>query len=220
MVNLNVVLNDRIARVSRKEIRAQVGSTKRMAAQHRRDVAALKRQVKDLTRRLVLLETISAKAVKQLPVEIPERVRYSPQSVRSQRRRLGLSAGDFGKLIGVTGQAIYNWEAGTSRPRKAQIAKLASVRGIGKREAVKRLEMVGGAKAAGRGRRGGGVTAEEFVLSVLKGGKSAGSAEINAAWVKAGRPGKADNTLSVMTRAGKLKRTKVEGQRGGLYEVA
>ena len=37
---------------------------------------------------------------------------------------------------------IYNWELGKSRPRKEQLAALVAVRGIGKREALKRLELL------------------------------------------------------------------------------
>ncbi|MFI5382051.1 MAG: hypothetical protein ACHRHE_22375 [Tepidisphaerales bacterium] len=46
------------------------------------------------------------------------------------------------------------------------------------------------------------------------------SVEINAAWKKAGRPGNADNTLSLMVKARKLKRTKLEDGRGSRYSVA
>ena len=34
---------------------------------------------------------------------------------------------------------IYNWEHEKARPRKAQLADLVAVRGIGKREALKKL---------------------------------------------------------------------------------
>ena len=46
-----------------------------------------------------------------------------------------LSAADFGKLLGVSAQSIYNWERESAYPRVEQIARLAAIRGIGKREA-------------------------------------------------------------------------------------
>jgi len=55
---------------------------------------------------------------------------------------LKLSAADYGKLVGVSGLTIYSWESGKSRPRKAQLAALVAVRGIGKREALAKLEVV------------------------------------------------------------------------------
>lgn len=74
--------------------------------------------------------------------EPKEKVRFSAQSVRAQRKRLKLSAADYGKLVGVSGLTVYSWEHGNSRPRKAQLAGLVAARGIGKREATAKLEVL------------------------------------------------------------------------------
>jgi DNA-binding transcriptional regulator YiaG len=66
--------------------------------------------------------------------------RFSPVWVSRQRQKLGLSAADFGRLVGVSGLSIYNWEKGKVRPRRKQVEALASLRGVGKREARRRLE--------------------------------------------------------------------------------
>jgi DNA-binding transcriptional regulator YiaG len=50
-----------------------------------------------------------------------------------------VSAADFGQLVGASAQQIYKWETGNAVPRASQQAALAAVRGIGKREAGKRL---------------------------------------------------------------------------------
>ena len=74
-------------------------------------------------------------------------MRFTAKGLRSQRQRLELSAANYGKLIGVTGQTIYSWEGGISRPRKQQVARIASLRQLGKREAQARLEQLkGGSK--------------------------------------------------------------------------
>jgi DNA-binding transcriptional regulator YiaG len=70
-----------------------------------------------------------------------ERVRFSSRSVKAQRRRLGLSAEDFGRLLGVSAQTVYHWERGKSRPRKSQLAALAATRALGKRAARERLSL-------------------------------------------------------------------------------
>ena len=44
------------------------------------------------------------------------------------RERLGLSAESLGKVLGVSGQSIYNWESGKGRPRQDQLAKLLQLR--------------------------------------------------------------------------------------------
>jgi DNA-binding transcriptional regulator YiaG len=86
--------------------------------------------------------------------EVPlENARFSGRSVKAQRTRLGLSAADYGKLVGVSGLTVYNWEHGKSRPRQAQLAALVAVRGIGKREALAKLAELKGEKKRSRGRR-------------------------------------------------------------------
>lgn len=69
--------------------------------------------------------------------------RFSARGVKAQRARLGLSAKTFGRLVGVAGLTIYSWESGKSRPRAKQLPGLAAVRHLGKREAKKRLELIG-----------------------------------------------------------------------------
>jgi hypothetical protein len=62
-------------------------------------------------------------------------------------------------------------------------------------------------------------TAEQFVLSLLKGGKGVIGREINQAWKDSGRKGSADNTLSVLFKGKKVKRTPVKTGRGNIYSV-
>jgi DNA-binding transcriptional regulator YiaG len=145
MANLLNVLTERIRRVARREVRAEMKRTRRLTAQHRRDLAALKRQVSALARAVAFLEKQEQRRVASRPApEEAQGVRFSARSVKAQRSRLGLSAKDFGRLVGVAGLTIYSWESGKSRPRRKQLAGLAAVRRLGKREARKRLEMLGG----------------------------------------------------------------------------
>lgn len=224
MVNLNSVLNDRIARIARKEIKAQTGTTRKAAVRYRSDIAALKRQVAALRKTVGFLEAQEKKRVAQQPAPEPaEDIRFRADGLKSHRAKLQLSARDYGLLVGVTGQTIYDWELGKSRPRQEQVAKVAAVRGIGKREAFKRLEMLGGSGAAATARQPrsrSGQIAEELVLSLVKSRKATTSSQINAAWKKAGRPGLANNTLSRMVKERKLKRTKLKDERGSKYSVA
>ena len=81
--------------------------------------------------------------------------RFSARSVKSQRRRSGLSAVEYAQLVGVSALSVYNWEQGKTRPRKEQLASLVALRGIGKRDAHAKLELLknGAAKAPTTGRR-------------------------------------------------------------------
>ena len=144
MPNLGSILKDEIRRLARREIRSQVAATKRAAAHHRRDIAELKRLVKCLANRLAFLESQEKKRVSKPIMEAPSgQVRFSARWLKAQRERLGLSAANYGRLVGVSGLTIYNWEGGKAKPRRGKIAVLAAMRGLGKREALKRLEMMG-----------------------------------------------------------------------------
>ena len=141
MPNIGTVLKQEIARLSRREIRAEVQATKKASAQYRRHIAALKRQVTTLARQVAQLQ----RRVHDKPSAAPDgasapKVRFVAKGLKSQRSRLGLSAAGYGKLVGVSAQSIYNWEQGQTSPRAAQLAALATLRGIGKRDAQRLLE--------------------------------------------------------------------------------
>jgi len=65
-------------------------------------------------------------------------VRMSPTLIRSLRNRLGISQADLAKLVGVSTVAVGNWESGKSKPRPESKARVAALRGLGRRE-IKRL---------------------------------------------------------------------------------
>ncbi len=143
MPNITTILKEEILRLARKEIRNQTSVLKKMSAQYRRDIAEMKRRLSELQRKITPLQKQVLRGATSQPAEADgERVRFTVKGLRSQRQRLGLSAASYGKLIGVTGQTIYSWEQETSRPRKQQVAKIASLRHLGKRDANARLEQL------------------------------------------------------------------------------
>jgi len=145
MPNITTVLKEEIVRLSRKEIRNQTSVLKKMSAQYRRDIAEMKRRITELQRQVAPLQKqVLRSALPQVAQIDAEHVRFTAKGLRSQRERLGLSAANYGKLIGVTGQTICSWESETSRPRKSQVAKIASLRQLGKKEAQARLEQLKG----------------------------------------------------------------------------
>jgi ribosome-binding protein aMBF1 (putative translation factor) len=153
MPNIAVVLKDEIRRLARKEAKSLVGVARRAVAQHRREIAKLKRLIDLQARKVALLASKGSGAAPAEDLDNGFKQRFSARSVRAQRRKLGLSAHDYGKLLGVSGQTVYHWEMGKARPRKAQFEQLVSVRGIGRREAVKRLESLSTAAASRKGAR-------------------------------------------------------------------
>ncbi len=144
MPNLAATLKEEIRRLARKEVKAQTDSTRQAVSNYRREIAQLKRQLRDQDKKIASLETQDRKREGRPEAAAEgdegEAMRFSPQWVKSHRKRLDLSAADYAKLVGVSSLSIYNWEKGRNRPRQSQLAALAAVRGIGKREARAKLE--------------------------------------------------------------------------------
>ena len=149
MTTLAVALKDEIRRLARKEIKSQTGPTAHAVAHFRREIAKLKRQTREYDKKIAFLE---AQERNRRGAPTPshgsdDNSRFSARSVKSQRRRTGMSAADYALLVGVSSLTIYNWEHGKSRPRKSQLDALVAVRGLGKRQAQAKLALL---KAAGK----------------------------------------------------------------------
>ena len=146
MPNLNAVLGEEIRRLARKEIRVQTKSLHDAVSRYRSDIATLRKQNKDLERRLNRLAKGKPGPAAEDAADGGDgggrRPRFSPGWVKKHRNKLGLSAADYGKLVGVSGLTIYNWEKGGSSPRTRQLQAWGEVRTLGKREAKRRLEQM------------------------------------------------------------------------------
>ncbi len=139
MPNIAVILKSEIARIARKAVRAETANLKKTAGAYRSEIAALKRRLQSLEQELRRLGKIRAKPG---PVEVsqaPQKVRFSAKNLASQRRRLALSADDYGLLLGASGQSVYNWEAGKVRPKAQHMPAIVALRTMGKKEAAQRL---------------------------------------------------------------------------------
>lgn len=140
-MNLATALKSEIARVARKEIKHEVQQLRKASTQYRSDIAALKRRIGDLEQSAN--KVLKNGPLKALPLvaagERPSRLTFSPTGLSAQRKRLGLSAQELGVLIGVSGQSIYKWEQGKTRPRATQLLAIRSIRSLGKKEVRNRL---------------------------------------------------------------------------------
>lgn len=150
MSSIGALLKQEITRLARKEVRAQTEATRKATNQHRGSIASLKKQVAELERALARLQRQQSRG-RPAPAAADqgeERIRFVPKGLKSHRERLGLSAAEYGLLAGVSSQSIYNWERGQASPRAGQLKALASLRGLGKREALRRLEAAAAQPAA------------------------------------------------------------------------
>ncbi len=144
MPNFSQSLKSEISRLSRREIKSFIKSI------HSSNVS-LKKTIADLRKRLAALEADSKRlsSIRQpeerLPALDPEeagKARITAKNIKALRNKLGLSQAEFGKLIGVSRQNVFAMErkAGRMKVRAKTLTNILAARGMGKREAKKRLE--------------------------------------------------------------------------------
>jgi DNA-binding transcriptional regulator YiaG len=117
MPNIASVLKAEIVRLARKELRGQVDALRKSQAASRAEVLALKRRVGELEKAIKQAQRTGARAARaSVPPASDDveagRLRFRAAGMASNRRRLGLSAADFGLLVGASGQSVYAWEQG------------------------------------------------------------------------------------------------------------
>ena len=161
MARLARALKEEIGTLARRELRQQTAGVDKSVARCERDIATLKREVEALKRELSSVHaprpapTVARKKKSEpasrkgqaasnassatASAKPSPRSQFSGEALKAHRERLGLSADNYGKLIGVSGLSIYNWEQGKARPRESSVAAWTAIRRIGKREAARRL---------------------------------------------------------------------------------
>jgi len=142
MPNLASILKSEIARVARREVRAELQTLKKASANYRSEIARLKRRIGTLEQQI---KRQAGRPTREAAAadEPDRRLRFSAKGLASQRRRLELSAEAFGALIGASGQSVYKWESGKARPQARHLPQIAALRAMGKREAAARLQALG-----------------------------------------------------------------------------
>jgi DNA-binding transcriptional regulator YiaG len=138
MPNIASLLKDEILRLARKEVRQELEGIKKASAHYRSEIAELKR-------RATALEKAQGRIAKKTQTEEPvqqdeeSKSRFSAKRLAARRKSLDISAPQMGVLLGVSAQTIYNWEAGKTRPRAAQMPTIVAMRKMGKKEIAAKL---------------------------------------------------------------------------------
>lgn len=143
MPNIASVLKDEISRLSSKKVREETQGLKKANSAYRSEIASLKRRMQALEQQVRRLGKVASKGGSPVAEKhSPERLRFSPKGLAKQRQRLGLSAQACGALLGASALSVYKWEKGEVRPRAKHLPAIASLRSMGKTEAVARLEQL------------------------------------------------------------------------------
>ena len=136
-----------VCRLARKEAKTAVAPIRKPSGATRSALADLKRRVAALEKDNRRLSSLLSKPLNSAnpvnPVEEQGRTaaRITGKGIRSLRRRLRLSAEQFGRLLNVSGPAVYLWEKrnGPLRVRQSTRTAILSIRTLGAREAKARL---------------------------------------------------------------------------------
>jgi len=132
-------LKSEIARIAKKEARVETLQLKKASAQYRSDIAALKRYIFALEVSVKKLSKSQPKPVLNIEEEVTTARRFSAGGFATLRKKFHLSAEQMGKLIGVSAQTVYHWEAEKTRPRSSQLPAIAAARKLTKKEAWSKL---------------------------------------------------------------------------------
>ena len=113
---------------------------KKASAQYRSEIAALKRRIASLE--ASVKRSPGGRA--QKPVAVEEggespSLRFRVAGFAALRKKLGLTAAEMAKLLGVSAQSVYLWETGKTKPRASQLLAVSAVRKMGKKEVAAKL---------------------------------------------------------------------------------
>ncbi len=138
MPDVATVLKQEIRRLAKKEIMI-------VAADQSKQIRGLKGTVRDLRKQVAALEknvrTLAARPQSRPQTETEEKsIRISARSIRSHRKRLGLTQAQMSKLLGVSTASVTFWESGRTSPRGKNRQAIAELRTMGSRDAKVMLE--------------------------------------------------------------------------------
>jgi len=155
MPDIAKVMKEEILRLARKEVRLATAGL-------RKDNVALKRAMRDHTRRIAKLESgnrrllagaskLRKESLATTDEEI-QKARITAKMIRSIRTKLKLSQGELAKLVGVNSQTVYQWEHKEGRLTFRGNAKAAivAVRKLDRKQAQQKLQALSAKKVAKR----------------------------------------------------------------------
>ncbi|HBP0979008.1 helix-turn-helix transcriptional regulator [Comamonas sp. Y6] len=145
-----------VARIARKDNKKEMSSLRKAVMSQRGDVAALKRDVKELAGQVrslaKALERAMATAERRPPQQPVEgasgqvtgkrRKRafvFSHEALAAKRKAFGMTQNEMARLLGVSTLSVYKWEKGQVTPREAQLVRVREVLKMGVREARKQI---------------------------------------------------------------------------------
>lgn len=140
-----------VLRMARKEIKGELGSLRKTVTAQRSEIAALKRDVKDLVSQVKGLHKAAARQAApgkaqaqdqdaEVPARQGRRFQFKAEALATKREQLGLSQQAMASLLEASTLSVSRWEGGKAMPRAAQLERIQVVLKMGKREALAKLQ--------------------------------------------------------------------------------
>lgn len=123
--------------------------------QVRRELRALQKTVTDLAAEVKALATARerSKVVPPAPDDATERIKFSQDTPKKLREQFDLTQQELAQLLEVSTMTITSWETGKSRPRRANLAQIVTLKDMGQAQVD---------SALGRTEAPAEITADEF----------------------------------------------------------
>lgn len=139
MPNLASFLKSEISRLARKELRQEIEPLKRSLVNARSEIATLKKKTRALEQELKAAQRVGKKAPHDGSATSTQRFKFRASTMKTHRAKLGLSAKDYGQLLGASMLSVYKWEDGKAAPRSKNLPRISEVLRMGKRQALRLL---------------------------------------------------------------------------------
>ena len=136
-----------VVRMARKELKPELQGMRKAITGHRSEIAALKREVKNLTSQLKVTQrktkVVSVAAPSDQPKVSKRAVReefvFAPGMLTQMRTALGATQNEMAALLAVTPLSYSRWEKGLAQPRTKQLAKIEELARMGPVKAEKKM---------------------------------------------------------------------------------
>ena len=136
MAKIDDAVRDLILYHSKRTAKEVVGDLPSKVRDLSRDVRALQKTVEKLARNVGQLLEAKQQAAPVTPAagEEVEKARFSKRTLPALRKRFVLTQQDAAKLLEVSAITVGAWEAGRSKPRGANLAKIVALRSMGQEQ--------------------------------------------------------------------------------------
>ena len=142
MSSLITSLKSEIARIAKKEMKADLLSMRKALTTHRSEIAALKRQIKILNTEIKVARS-SSKSAGLVPNAAATRARpfkFNASRFAQLRTTWGITQVQMAQLLGTSSLTVHKWEKGMTNPRAAQRERIAAIMKLGKRQVMQQLQ--------------------------------------------------------------------------------